>query len=175
MGGQPEDREQLRRELLTGHLLMLAAGGSAATLPVHALPAVASMLQQQGLIPKWLAVTLTQQPALFEKAFQRMFLEVRAPCRLLGGGCGAYSRQPEIVWLSRPQAMCAPPMCVVHTLCRVPALSECVQELQDAEDDADPSVSWAVHRFWALRPLPMLTSRSSTHLRSRSAGVLDGE
>lgn len=67
------DREQIRRELLLGHLLLLATRGGA--LPAHALPVVADMLQQQGLVPKWLAWTLTQQQPLFDRAFRRLFAQ----------------------------------------------------------------------------------------------------
>lgn len=79
--GLPEneaEREQIRRELLLGHLLTLAASGGNAAVPPHALPAVASMLQAQGLLPKWVGWTLTQQPALFDRAFQRLFAQVGA-------------------------------------------------------------------------------------------------
>jgi hypothetical protein len=38
------EREQIRRELLMGHLLALAASGGNGAVPPHALPAVAAML-----------------------------------------------------------------------------------------------------------------------------------
>jgi serine/threonine protein kinase/histidyl-tRNA synthetase len=72
------EREQLRKELLVGHLLSMAtsgAGGGGAPLPLHALPAVIGMLQALSLIPRWLAWTLINQPALFDKAFSRLFAE----------------------------------------------------------------------------------------------------
>lgn len=68
------DREQIRRELLLGHLLLLACHGGA--LPPHALPDVADMLAGQNLVPRWLAWAVQQQEAgkpLFDRAFRRMF------------------------------------------------------------------------------------------------------
>ena len=65
----------MRQELFLGHLLTLLAGSGA--VPPHALPSVAADLQARGLLPKWLAFTLTQQPALFDRAFQRVFHKVR--------------------------------------------------------------------------------------------------
>jgi hypothetical protein len=75
------DRQLIRQELLTGHLLSLAA--STGAVPPHALPSIAGMLQAGGLIPKWLAYTLTQQPALFDRAFQRVFRKVQGSCAVL--------------------------------------------------------------------------------------------
>jgi translation initiation factor 2-alpha kinase 4 len=72
------EREQLRRDLLICHLLAMAtsgAGGGGAPLPLHALPAVIGMLQALNLIPRWLAWTLINQPALFDKAFSRLFAD----------------------------------------------------------------------------------------------------
>ena len=69
-----EDRQLIRQELLLGHLLTLAASSGA--VPPHALPSIAGMLQAEGLMPKWLAFTLTQQPALFDRAFHRVFHQV---------------------------------------------------------------------------------------------------
>ena len=69
-----EDRQLIRQELLLGHLLTLAASSGA--VPPHALPSIAGMLQAEGLLPKWLAFTLTQQPALFDRAFHRVFHQV---------------------------------------------------------------------------------------------------
>ncbi|PSC69649.1 putative serine threonine-kinase GCN2 isoform B [Micractinium conductrix] len=66
-----DDRALIRQELFLGHLLTLAA--STGVVPPHALPVITQHLQADGLIPKWLAFTLTQQPALFDRAFQRMF------------------------------------------------------------------------------------------------------
>ena len=82
-----EDRQLIRQELLLGHLLTLAA--SSGTVPPHALPSIAGMLQAEGLMPKWVAFTLTQQPALFDRAFHRVFHQV--------GGLG---------WQERWQLLC---------------------------------------------------------------------
>ena len=49
------EQAALRRDVLMGHLLRLAARGDqgeASTLPAHALPAVATELAAEGLIPK---------------------------------------------------------------------------------------------------------------------------
>ena len=58
-----------------GHLLSLATQTSPAGLPSHALPALAASLSGKGLMPKWVQWSLTQQPALFNKAFERLFSE----------------------------------------------------------------------------------------------------
>ena len=88
------EREQLRRELLMGHLLSMATGGNAATLPPHALPAVTSMLQSLSLLPRWLAWSLSNQPSLFDRAFTRLFAEE------LAGHLGPYSTDadPTTAW-----------------------------------------------------------------------------
>lgn len=56
----------------------------AATILCHLQTTNPSCPQAEGLIPKWLAFTLTQQPALFDRAFQRCFAKV--------GGQGAQLR-----------------------------------------------------------------------------------
>jgi translation initiation factor 2-alpha kinase 4 len=94
--GVPEDeaeREQLRRELLLGHLLSLAAGGAPA-VPAHTLPAVASSLQRGGLLPRWLAWALTKQPALFDRAFKRIFAAELAAAHAAGAAAG----DPTAAW-----------------------------------------------------------------------------
>ena len=70
------EREQIKRDLLMGHLLSLATQSSPAGLPSHALPALAASLSAKGLMPKWVQWSLTHQPALFDKAFERLFSEV---------------------------------------------------------------------------------------------------
>lgn len=70
------EREQIRRDLLMGHLLSLATQNSPSGLPSHALPALAASLSGKGLMPKWVQWSLTHQPALFNKAFERLFTEV---------------------------------------------------------------------------------------------------
>jgi serine/threonine protein kinase/histidyl-tRNA synthetase len=100
VGGVIEDeneREQLRKELLLGHLLSMAtssAGGGGAPLPLHALPAVIGMLQALSLIPRWLAWTLINQPALFDKAFSRLFAEELSGN--VGGQAGNFD--PATAW-----------------------------------------------------------------------------
>lgn len=59
-----------------GHLLSLATHSSPSGLPAHALPALAASLSGKGLMPKWVQWSLTQQPALFNQAFERLFNEV---------------------------------------------------------------------------------------------------
>ncbi|KAL4429633.1 hypothetical protein ABPG77_008682 [Micractinium sp. CCAP 211/92] len=113
-----EDRAVIRQELFLGHLLTLAASSGA--VPPHALPSIAARLQAEGLLPKWLAFTLTQQPALFDRAFQRVFHQ-------------------EL---------------------------EAARQLSDEEDDP---MAWAVARFWKRRAAPLVPSRSTGHMRSRSS------
>lgn len=73
--GQVE-REQIKRDVLMGHLLSLATQGTAANLPSHSLPALAEALCAKGLMPKWVQWSLTHQPALFNTAFDRLFSKV---------------------------------------------------------------------------------------------------
>lgn len=87
---EEEEREELRKELLVGHLLCMVTGSGVATgpggavpgaglsvsggpLPPQTLPAVADMLHRQGLVPRWLAWALKHQPAMFNRAFSRLF------------------------------------------------------------------------------------------------------
>jgi len=79
-----EDRSLIRQELFLGHLLTLV--GASGAVPPHALPSIAAHLQTGGLIPKWLAFTLTQQPALFDRAFSRVFHQVGGCWWVLVGG-----------------------------------------------------------------------------------------
>ena len=46
--------EEIRRDLLLGHVLALAAQGGA--VPPHALPALAASLAAAGLLPRWVQV-----------------------------------------------------------------------------------------------------------------------
>ncbi|KAK9831407.1 hypothetical protein WJX81_002476 [Elliptochloris bilobata] len=62
-------REQVRRDLLLGHLMLLATEGTGP----HALNALAARLAEGGLLPRWVHLTLTQHPDLFYRAFRRMF------------------------------------------------------------------------------------------------------
>ena len=71
------EREQIKRDLLMGHLLSLATQNSPSALPSHALPALAASLSGKGLMPKWVHWSLTHQPALFNRAFESLFSQVR--------------------------------------------------------------------------------------------------
>ncbi len=44
--------------------------------PVHAMPSIAAHLREQGLLPKWVERLLLTQPALFDRAFERLFAQV---------------------------------------------------------------------------------------------------
>lgn len=150
-----EDRRLIRQELFLGHLLTLAASSGA--VPPHALPSIAGMLQAEGLIPKWLAYTLTQQPALFDRAFQRVFQQVG----LLLWRCHSCS------WLVNAGALCL--AALFHNPCCLLAC-ERVQELEAAAAEPDESESedpmhWAAQRFWKRRAAPLLASRSLGHMR----------
>lgn len=59
----------MRRDLLLGHLTLLATEGAGP----HALDALAAQLAEGGLMPRWVHLTLTQHPDLFYRAFRRMF------------------------------------------------------------------------------------------------------
>ena len=76
-GGRVE-REQMKRDVLMGHLLSLATQSTAASLPAHSLPALAEALCAKGLMPKWVQWSLTHQPALFDTAFDRLFSKVQS-------------------------------------------------------------------------------------------------
>lgn len=70
------EREQIKRDLLMGHLLSLATQGNTSSLPSHALPALADSLHTKGLMPKWVQWSLVHQPALFNTAFCRLYSKV---------------------------------------------------------------------------------------------------
>jgi hypothetical protein len=54
-GEEAQSREDIRRDLLLGHMLaLLTEGGDA--MPAHALPALASSLVDSGLLPRWVQV-----------------------------------------------------------------------------------------------------------------------
>lgn len=91
------EREQIKRDLLMGHLLSLATQSSPSGLPAHALPALAASLSGKGLMPKWVQWSLTQQPALFNKAFERLFSEEMKQGQ---GGSGPHRQQddPSASW-----------------------------------------------------------------------------
>jgi translation initiation factor 2-alpha kinase 4 len=72
----------LRRDLLLCHALRLAAtgGGASASLPPHALPALAADLASRSLLPSWAASVLAGPPAALDAALARAFgpLDARA-------------------------------------------------------------------------------------------------
>ncbi|KAK9906778.1 hypothetical protein WJX75_007809 [Coccomyxa subellipsoidea] len=99
-------REDIKKDLLLGHLLgLLTEGGEG--MPAHALPALASSLADTGLLPRWVQVSLVQQPALFDRAFQRLFSKELAKVAAetsLGGpgggsGSGSVGRDPAASWV----------------------------------------------------------------------------
>ncbi|KAL0052345.1 hypothetical protein WJX82_000639 [Trebouxia sp. C0006] len=113
------EREQIKRDLLMGHLLSLATQSSPSGLPAHALPALAASLSGKGLMPNWVQWSLTQQPALFNKAFERLFSEEMKQGQ---GGSGPHRQQddPSASWAlhqfwQRSSAMqSAPPPAALH-------------------------------------------------------------
>ena len=164
------EREQLRRELLLGHLLTLSAGGGAGSaVPPHALPAVAASLAAEGLIPKWLAWSLAHQPALFDRAFQRVFAQV---------GCGV-RRRPAFAGVRAGSPVAS------HS---APPAAPSAQEVGEAGSGAatprpgvDPAMAWAVCRFWKRRPAASLAAlsgsaalRASQQLPAVGFGALQG-
>ena len=74
---EPEDerseREQIKKDLIMGHLLTLATSEGGSGLPQHALPTIAAALAARDLLPRWVQWALTQQPQLFDRAFGRLF------------------------------------------------------------------------------------------------------
>lgn len=54
-GDEEQSREDIRRDLLLGHLLALLTEGRE-NVPAHALPALASSLADSGLLPRWVQV-----------------------------------------------------------------------------------------------------------------------
>lgn len=154
--------------------------------PPHHFPTLClsfSAAQSEGLIPKWLAFTLTQQPALFDRAFQRCFSKVRPFQRwwwCCGGASGPasagilcqgeqWSREALIVGKPRGTDMRlhvhpSPPMCHL-ALSNVPSAQELELSQREAEDEADDPMAWAVQRFWKRRAAPLVPSRSMGHLR----------
>lgn len=55
---EEQSREDIRRDLLLGHLLALLTEGHE-KMPAHALPALASSLADSGLLPRWVQVRAT--------------------------------------------------------------------------------------------------------------------
>jgi hypothetical protein len=98
-GKGEEEGISLRSQLLLGHLLLLAAGNGSSSCSVSGggaasascrtsgglpgaanLQLLASHLRGAGLLPRWvwwLLKQLPQRPELFERAFKRLFQEVR--------------------------------------------------------------------------------------------------
>ena len=48
----PREQDQLRHDVLVGHLLALATGAGQAAFPPHALSALAAHLESQGLLAR---------------------------------------------------------------------------------------------------------------------------
>ncbi|CAK0752569.1 hypothetical protein CVIRNUC_002156 [Coccomyxa viridis] len=67
-----DTREDLKRDILLAHMLSLL---TQQYMPAHALPALAAYLTDKGVMPQWVQVILTQQPALFDRVFQKLFTE----------------------------------------------------------------------------------------------------
>ncbi|CAL8462314.1 g1847 [Coccomyxa elongata] len=92
----------IKKDLLLGHLLgLLTEGGEG--MPAHALPALAASLADSGVLPRWVQVSLVQQPALFDRAFQRLFSKelARVAAETSAGGPGGASsvgRDPAASW-----------------------------------------------------------------------------
>lgn len=78
----------MRRDLLLGHLTLLATEGAGP----HALDALAAQLAEGGLMPRWVHLTLTQHPDLFYRAFRRMF---RGEAHV---GAGSAAVDPAATW-----------------------------------------------------------------------------
>ena len=91
---EPEDerseREQIKKDLIMGHLLTLATSEGGSGLPQHALPTIAAALAARDLLPRWVQWALTQQPQLFDRAFARLFNMV--------GHCASCSQGCSVCW-----------------------------------------------------------------------------
>lgn len=70
------ESQHVRKDVLMGHLLALATMEGGAGLPTHSLPQLAGMLSRKGLLPTWVQWSLAHQPALFDRAFHKLFSEV---------------------------------------------------------------------------------------------------
>ncbi len=90
---EPEDerseREQIKKDLIMGHLLTLATSEGGSGLPQHALPTIAAALAARDLLPRWVHWALTQQPQLFDRALARLF-SVVSHCASCSPVCSVY-------------------------------------------------------------------------------------
>ena len=74
-----EGHQAVKKEMLVGHLLSLITDGHLPAVPKHLLPALASQLTEAGLLKEWVRWLLVSQPALFNRAFERLFKEEASP------------------------------------------------------------------------------------------------
>ena len=74
-----EGYQAVKKEMLVGHLLSLITDGHLPAVPKHLLPALASQLTEAGLLKEWVRWLLVSQPALFNRAFERLFKEEASP------------------------------------------------------------------------------------------------
>jgi hypothetical protein len=128
-------------------------------------------VQAHGLLPKWVQWALMQQPALFNRAFRRLFAQVGPSPEYLNICTCCRTIQPLDwrVWLHASMSMCTFPVLQQvkyrRSTCRsVVALQEI--NAASAAPGGDPLSAWALERFWRpaaggvaappLEPLPVL-------------------
>lgn len=139
----------------------------------HMATTIPPCSQAEGLIPKWLAFTLTQQPALFDRAFQRCFAKVGEEGAQLHPLCGVFlsfqiNSCLEFVTSLCPAPAPTPPQAAAATPPKTVQLSRLPQELelsQQEGEEADDPMAWACQRFWKRRAAPLPLSRSLGRLR----------
>lgn len=70
------EADKVRRDLFMGYLLKLVTSGNTGRMPVHSLPILSAHLQSKNLLPRWVQWIVTQRPALFNRAFSKLFAQV---------------------------------------------------------------------------------------------------
>ncbi|GMH33793.1 hypothetical protein BSKO_01627 [Bryopsis sp. KO-2023] len=70
-----DETDKVRREMLMGYLLKLAASGGPSAMPANSLPVLLTHLHSKRVMPRWLQWIMTQRPTFFNRAFSQLFRE----------------------------------------------------------------------------------------------------
>jgi hypothetical protein len=107
-----------------------------------------SDVQARGLLPKWVQWALTQQPALFNRAFRRLFAQVGpSPEHLRMSPLHPAIKLADPATCKHVTANSVPALVRWHpSICRFVALQEI--NAASAAPGGDPLSAWALERFW---------------------------
>lgn len=70
------EEDKVRRDMFMGYLLKLVTSGNTTQMPMHSLPILSAHLQSRNILPRWVQWIITQRPAVFNRAFSKLFAEV---------------------------------------------------------------------------------------------------